>query len=175
MIQKFDEFVKNLDLKESVKHRKEKNDKTEDGKNVSGLKEVIEVIGLGKMKAKLDSGNTAQCALIVKDFEENDGKVKFTFNGEEKEYEVVDHKTIMHHGEATKRPVIKLDIKFHNSIYSDELVNLKISDLKSDKEYRCRMLLSKQFMSRANIVVDPSKNYKLTDRKELNKNKHKKD
>ena len=27
MIQKFDEFVKNLDLKESVKHRKEKNDK----------------------------------------------------------------------------------------------------------------------------------------------------
>lgn len=171
MIQKFDEFVKSL--YESSKHNK-KNNKTDDGKHISGLKEVIEVIGLGKMKAKLDSGNTAQCALIVQSFEENDGKVTFDFNGEKKEYEVVDHKTIMHHGEETTRPVIKLDIKFHNTIYSDESVNLKISDLKGAKEYRCRMLLSKQFMSRANIIVDPSKNFELTDRKELRKNKHKK-
>lgn len=171
MIQKFDEFVKSLE--ESSKHKHDSN-KTYDGKHVSGLKEIIEVIGLGKMKAKLDSGNTAQCALIVQSFEEKDGKVTFNFNGEEKEYEVIDHKTIMHHGEATERPVIKLDIKFHNTIYSDESVNLKISDLKGAKEYRCRMLLSKQFMSRANIVVDPSKNYELTNRKDLRK-KHKKD
>lgn len=174
MVQKFDEFVKSLEMREENFTPEVKDDnQTDDGKKVSGLKEVIEVMGLGKMKAKLDSGNTAQCALIVQSCEEKDGKVYFEFNGEQKEYEVVDHKKIWHHGHSTERPVIKLDIKFHNTIYSDELVNLKISDLKGAKDYRCRMLLSKQFMSRANIVVDPSKNFELTDETEL-KHKHKK-
>ena len=166
-IKKFDEYVASRMTNES--HDAE--NKTDDGKKVSGLKEVVEIIGLGKVKAKLDSGNTAQCALIVQKFEENDGKVKFEFNGEEKEYEVVDHKKIWHHGESTERPVIKVDIKFHDSIYKDELVNLKISDLTGTKHYRSRILLSKQFMTRANIVVDPSKTFELTDKKDLNKKK----
>ena len=97
----------------------------------------------------------------------------FDFNGETKEYEVVDHKNIWHHGKSTERPVIELDIKFHNTIYKSEKVNLKISDLTGTKHYRCRMLLSKQFMSRANIVIDPSKTFELTDKKELKKKKDK--
>lgn len=169
MIKKYAEFVKSL-MATNESHDVE--NKTDDGKKVSGLKEVVEIIGLGKMKAKLDSGNTTnQCALIVQKFEEKDGKVKFDFNGEEQEYEVVDHKKIWHHGESTERPVIKVDIKFHDSIYKDELVNLKISDLTGTKHYRCRMLLSKQFMSRANVVVDPSKTFELTDKKDLKKDK----
>lgn len=173
MIKKFEEFIKSH-LNEKKNNDSSEITKTDDGKKVSGLKEVIEIIGLGKIKAKLDSGNTAQCALIVQDFEEKDGKVKFEFNGEEKEYEVVDHKKIWHHGKSTERPVIKLDIKFHNTIYSNESVNLKISDLTGTKNYRCRMLLSKQFMSRANIVVDPSKTFELTDKDELKTKKKKK-
>ena len=74
---------------------------------------------------------------------------------------------------STERPVIELDIKFHNTIYKSEKVNLKISDLTGTKHYRCRMLLSKQFMSRANIVIDPSKTFELTDKKELKKKKDK--
>ena len=171
MIKKFIEFVETLS--ESKHKNDDKSNKTDDGKKVSGLKEVIEVVGLGKMKAKLDSGNTAQCALIVQNFEEKDGKVTFDFNGETKEYEVVDHKNIWHHGKSTERPVIELDIKFHNTIYKSEKVNLKISDLTGTKHYRCRMLLSKQFMSRANIVIDPSKTFELTDKKELKKKKDK--
>ena len=99
--------------------------------------------------------------------------VTFDFNGEKKEYEVVDHKNIWHHGKSTERPVIELDIKFHNTIYKSEKVNLKISDLTGTKHYRCRMLLSKQFMSRANIVIDPSKTFELTDKKEKKKKKDK--
>ena len=71
MIKKFIEFVETLS--ESKHKNDDKPNKTDDGKKVSGLKEVIEVVGLGKMKAKLDSGNTAQCALIVQNFEEKDG------------------------------------------------------------------------------------------------------
>lgn len=159
--------VQSDDHKEKVK---------KEGKEVSGLKEVIEIVGLGKMKAKLDSGNTAMNALIVQDYHESkDGKVKFKFGDEEKEYDVVKHIRIWHHGKATERPVIKVDIKFNGKEYKDEYVDLKISDLTGTKDYRSRLLLCKDFMKRAKIVIDPSKEFELTDKKEIKKKKIKKD
>ena len=87
MIQKFDEFIKSGCVKTEAFIPEKPSDvtpskTTHDGKSVSGFKEVIEVIGLGKMKAKLDTGNTAYSAIIVQDFKEENGKVSFEFNGE---------------------------------------------------------------------------------------------
>ena len=76
----------------------EKNTMTESKKEIAGFKEVIEVVGLGKMKAKLDTGNTAYNAIIVQDYFEKNGKVKFDFNGKEYEYQVEKHVRIWHHG-----------------------------------------------------------------------------
>ena len=177
MLKKFNEFIKSKSMEvesfipETPVHPVS-ND-THDGKEVSGFKEVIEVIGLGKMKCKLDSGNTAYNAIIVQDYEEKDGKVSFDFNDEKKEYDIVKHIKIWHHGKATERPVIKVDIKFNGKEYKDELVDLKISDLSGTKTYRSRMLLCKDFMVKAKVVIDPSKEFKLTDKKEI-KNKKKK-
>ena len=177
MLKKFDEFIRNKGVKEEAfipetPVHPVSND-THDGKEVSGFKEVIEVIGLGKMKCKLDSGNTAYNAIIVQDYEEKDGKVSFEFNDEKKEYDIEKHIKIWHHGKATERPVIKVDIKFNGKEYKDELVDLKISDLSGTKTYRSRMLLCKDFMVKAKVVIDPSKEFKLTDKKEI-KNKKKK-
>ena len=178
MIQKFDDFIKSRDVKEeSFIPDSPKSPKTSDGKEVAGLKEVIEIEGLGKMKVKLDSGNTAMNALIVQDYYEDKDKktVKFDFNGEEKEYDVVKHIRIWHHGKSTERPVIKVDIKFNGKEYKDELVDLKISDLTGTKHYRSRMLLCKDFMAKAKVIIDPSKEFKLTDKKEIKNTKKKKD
>lgn len=178
MLKKFDEYIKNKGVEvesftpEIPVHST--SDTTHDGKEVSGFKEVIEVVGLGKMKCKLDSGNTAYNAIIVQDFEEKDGKVSFEFNGEKKEYDIVKHIKIWHHGKATERPVIKVDIKFNGKEYKDELVDLKISDLSGTKTYRSRMLLCKDFMVKAKVVIDPSKEFKLTDKKEIKNTKRKK-
>lgn len=176
MIQKFDEFIKSGCVKTEAFRPETPSDvtpskTTHNGKSVSGFKEVIEVIGLGKMKAKLDTGNTAYSAIIVQDFKEEDGKVSFEFNGERKEYDIVKHVKIWHHGKSTERPVIKVDIRFNGKEYKDELVDLKISDLTGTKNYRSRMLLCKDFMTRANLVIDPSKEFKLTDKKDINKKK----
>ena len=175
MLKKFDEFIKSRGIKEeSFIPDDSKSPKTIDGKEVAGLKEVIEIEGLGKMKVKLDSGNTTRFnALIVQDYYEDKDKktVKFDFNGEEKEYDVVKHVRIWHHGKSTERPVIKVDIKFNGKEYKDELVDLKISDLTGTKHYRSRMLLCKDFMAKANLVIDPSKEFKLTDKKEIKKKK----
>ena len=135
MLKKFDEYVRTRGIQsESFKPETPKNSQTIDGKDVAGLKEVIEIEGLGKMKVKLDSGNTAMNALIVQDYYEDKdtGTVKFDFNGEEKKYDVVKHIRIWHHGKSTERPVIKVNIKFNGKIYKDELVDLKISDLSGD-------------------------------------------
>ena len=178
MLKKFDDFIKSRDVKEeSFIPDSPKSPKTSDGKEVAGLKEVIEIEGLGKMKVKLDSGNTAMNALIVQDYYEDKDKktVKFDFNGEEKEYDVVKHIRIWHHGKSTERPVIKVDIKFNGKEYKDELVDLKISDLTGTKHYRSRMLLCKDFMAKAKVVIDPSKEFKLTDKKEIKNTKKKKD
>ena len=177
MLKKFDEFIKSKGVKEeSFIPDDSKSPKTSDGKEVAGLKEVIEIEGLGKMKVKLDSGNTAMNALIVQDYYEDKDKktVKFDFNGEEKEYDVVKHIRIWHHGKSTERPVIKVDIKFNGKEYKDELVDLKISDLTGTKHYRSRMLLCKDFMAKAKVFIDPSKEFKLPDKKEIKNTKRKK-
>lgn len=179
MLKKFDEFIKSRGMKEEAfipetPPAPETEKKIHNGKEVSGFKEVIEVEGLGPMKAKLDTGNTTKYnAIIVQDFTEKDGKVYFKFNGEEKVYDIVKHIRIWHHGKSTERPVIKVDIKFNDKEYKDELVDLKISDLTGTKHYRSRMLICKDFMERANIVIDPSKDFKLTDKKDLKKKKKK--
>jgi hypothetical protein len=174
MLKKFEEYIKDKEMKsESFIPDAPKSSQTSDGKDVAGLKEVIEVEGLGKMKVKLDSGNTAMNALIVQDYYENkdDNTVKFDFNGEEKKFDVEKHIRIWHHGKSTERPVIKVNIKFNGKTYKDELIDLKISDLTGTKNYRSRMLLCKDFMKKANIVIDPSKEFKLTSKEELPKKK----
>ena len=181
MIKRFEDFIKDLSLKtESKQHTdsEEKKSKVKvDGehKHLAGVKEVIEVVGLGKMKVKLDSGNSSLCALIVKGFEEDkeNKTVTFEFDGKERTYDVVKHVRIWHHGTATIRPVIKLDLIFNEKEYKDELVDLKISDLTGTRDYRSRMLLSKAFMSKANIVIDPSKEFNITNKKEIKKKRKK--
>ena len=180
MIKRFDDFVKDLSLKTESKHsdtnQESKIKVDNEHKHLAGVKEVIDVVGLGKMKVKLDSGNSSLCALIVQNFDEDkeNKTVTFKFNGEKKTYDVVKHVRIWHHGTATVRPVIKLDLIFNGETYKDELVDLKISDLTGTRDYRSRMLLSKAFMTKANIVIDPSKEFNITDKKEIKKNKTKK-
>lgn len=165
-IKSYEEFIGVPDgISEAARHN---------GKEVAGFKEVIEVVGLGKMKGKLDTGNTAYSAIICQDYYEKDGKVKFDFNGKEYEFPVEKHVRIWHHGKSTERPVIKVDIIFNGKTYKDELVDLKISDLTGTKNYRSRMLICKKFMEKANIIIDPSKDFKLTDENDIDHLKKKK-
>lgn len=145
----------------------------ESKREISGFKEVIEVEGMGKMHAKLDSGNTTPCcALIVSDYKEENGKVKFEVFDKKYEMDVVKHINIYHMGKGQERPVIKLNLKFNGKEYKDEEVDLKIVDLKKTKDnqkYSNRMLLCKDFIERANVLLDPSDDFKLTDRKDIKK------
>lgn len=140
-------------------------------KEISGVKEVVEIEGIGTLKAKLDSGNSAMCALIVKDYKEDDDTVSFKIRGKEYRFPVEEHISIVHVGKKTKRPVIRLNIKFNGETYKNEKINIKVSDIASvdEKHYMSRMLLSKQFLEKAKVIIDPAKEFELTDKKDLKK------
>lgn len=140
-------------------------------KEISGVKEVVEIEGIGTLKAKLDSGNSAMCALIVKEFKEDNDTVSFKIRGKEYRFPVEEHISIVHIGKKTERPVIRLNIKFNGKTYKNEKINIKVSDIATvdEKHYLSRMLLSKQFLEKAKVLIDPAKEFELTDEKDLKK------
>lgn len=157
MITNFDEFI-SQPLNEDI------------DKQISGVKETIEIKGHGTVKAKLDSGNSAINALIVDEYDEHDGTVDWTFNGEVVHSKVIDHCNIVHLGKCITRPVIEVDLIFNGKEYKNEKVNLKISDYKRPRmRLYTRMLLSKEFLTRANILIDPGKQYHLSNLSDIDR------
>ena len=62
MIKRFEDFIKGISLKTESKHKDVENESKvkvdNEHKYLAGVKEVIEIVGLGKMKVKLDSRNS---------------------------------------------------------------------------------------------------------------------
>jgi len=139
-------------------------------KNVAGVKEVIILDEIGKVKAKLDSGNSAINAIIVDTYDIKDDMVEFNMFDKKYVFDIVEMKNIYHHGKLTKRPVIELDCVFNNVEYKKEKFSIKINDLHNLK-YHSRVLLCKDFLTRANVVIDPSKTFEISKKKDLKRKK----
>jgi hypothetical protein len=122
--------------------------------NTLGLVEDIEIEGIGILKAKTDTGNSAHNVLhgIVKRTER--GSVTF---------ETVDNKIItlpfedeikIHIGSGNKenRPVVKLNVTINEKQYKN--VPFSISD-RTENEYK--VLLGEEFIKANGGIVDVSK------------------
>lgn len=122
--------------------------------NALGLVENIEIEGIGRIKAKTDTGNSAHNVLhgIVKGkkegrvvFETIDGKVvTFPFDDEVK----------IHIGSGNKenRPVVKFNVSINGKKY--EGVPFSIAD-RSENEYKA--LLGEEFIKSNGGLVDVNK------------------
>jgi hypothetical protein len=122
--------------------------------NTLGLVEDIEIEGIGILKAKTDTGNSAHNVLhgIVKKMQE--GSVTF---------ETVDNKVItlpfedsikIHIGSGNKenRPVVRLNVTINEKQYKN--VPFSISD-RTENEYK--VLLGEEFIKANGGIVDVSK------------------
>ena len=58
------------------------------------------------------------------------------------------------------RPVIKLDLKFQNTIYKDLLFTI------DDRGEKTPILINREFMKLTNIAVDPSRKFILTEKEQ---------
>lgn len=90
-------------------------------KYIVGLEEIIQLDGIGPIKAKLDSGNGAFNVLHGEDIE-SDGKiVRFTtIDSIRPEKEIQDTVVInLGAGNKEERPVVLFDVKFGDRIFKD--------------------------------------------------------
>lgn len=127
-----------------------------------GFLEIIEIEGFGELVAKLDTGNGATCAIHSENIEINKDKKTVSWKSGDKEFtKPYVRKIIVRKGGVggieAKRITVLMELRFNGSVYKD--VEFALDD-RSGKT--SPVLLNRQFMSVANIIVNPTNAFLLT-------------
>lgn len=123
-------------------------------KPVFGVNEFIDIEGIGRLKAKIDSGNEAYNVLHGVNISEDGENVSFT---------TVEGKTMkapragdikIHIGSGVKedRPIVKLNIKINGKEYRD--IPFSIADRSENED---PILVGEPFLKKLNAVIDVNK------------------
>ena len=129
-------------------------------KKITGFRELVTVQGVGTFVGKLDTGNGAtSCSLHADNFEEVDGHVNWSLGGQEFKNKIIGQSKAEVGEKVHKRAVINLDVNFNGIIYK----NVKFS-LVDRTEKSTPLLLNRDFLSAAGLVVDPAEDFIITDR-----------
>jgi len=129
-------------------------------KKVAGFRELVSVAGVGKFVAKLDTGNGAtSCSLHADSIEEVDGHVHWELGGKEFVNKIVGQSKAEVGTKVHKRAVVNLDIEFNGIIYK----NVKFS-LVDRSEKSTPVLLNRDFLTAAGIIVDSSEDFVMTNK-----------
>lgn len=125
-------------------------------KSVLGLEEVIYLDGVGKLKAKLDTGNGAYNVLHGIKIKKNGDMVQFqTENGTIIKKPMQDTVTInIGAGNIEDRPVVLFDMKIGNKVFKD--VPFSIGD-RTDNNHK--ILIGKPFIKKElDALIDVGEN-----------------
>ena len=119
-----------------------------------GVLESIEVDG-ETMTVKLDTGNSANaCALHADEYEVKGKVVHYKRNGKTHKKPLVRMMKLIK--PAEERPIVKCELNFLNTIYEQE-VSL-------DQRGKIPFLANRDFMNRANLMINPSRKFLLTNK-----------
>jgi hypothetical protein len=120
-------------------------------KTVIGLVESIELAGIGKVEAKVDSGNGAYNVLHGENITKQGNKVTFTtINGRRIIKDVQDTITInVGAGNVEERPVVNFRMKFAGAEFDN--IPFSIGN-RSQNEYK--ILIGKNFIRELDALID---------------------
>jgi hypothetical protein len=131
-------------------------------KKITGFRELVSIQGVGSFVGKLDTGNGAtSCSLHADSIEESDGYVNWTLGNQQFTNKIVGISQAEVGEKIHKRAVVNLDVEFSGVVYK----KVKFS-LVDRTEKSTPLLLNRDFLSEAGLVVDPSEDFVLTDRPE---------
>lgn len=124
-------------------------------KTVIGLIEEMEIAGIGRVKVKIDSGNSAYNVLGVSNIMKQGNKVTFdTINGKRLIKEIKDTITInVGAGNEEERQVVMFRIKFGGQEFDNIPFSLGNRD---NNEYK--VLVGKDFIKKLDALIDVSLN-----------------
>ena len=130
---------------------------------VLGVGEVIDIAGIGPVKAKIDSGNEAFNVLHGTNIKDENNEVSFT-TVNNKSIKKPRHNTMtIHIGSGVKedRPVVLFDIKVDGKEYKD--VPFSIADRTENEE---PVLVGEPFVKQLNALIDVKKDNSETSKSE---------
>lgn len=131
-------------------------------KKITGFRELIGITGVGTFVGKLDTGNgAASCSLHADSIDEIDGHVNWELGGRSFSNKIIGRSEAEVGEKIHKRAVIRLDVEFGGIVYK----KVKFS-LVDRTEKSTPLLLNRDFLSQAGLVVDPSEDFVITDRPE---------
>jgi len=123
-------------------------------KPVFGVNEIIDIDGVGKLKAKIDSGNEAYNVIHGLDVSEEGENISFTTVNNKRLTAPKNGNITIHIGSGVKedRPIVKLNIKIDGKEYKD--VPFSIADRSENED---PILVGEPFLKKLNAVIDVNK------------------
>lgn len=126
-------------------------------KPVFGVNEYIDIDGIGRLKAKIDSGNEAYNVLHGVDVSEEGENISFTTVNGKRIKAPRNGEIKIHIGSGVKedRPIVKLNIKIGDKKYQD--IPFSIADRSENVD---PILVGEPFLKKLNAVIDVNKGIK---------------
>lgn len=124
-----------------------------------GFIEKLIIKGLGELNAKMDTGNGSYCIIHSDKWKIKDDKVIWKFHNKEYTHDLEDIKKIRMGAlkdRVEERPVILLDVELYGTIYKDIRFTLSNRD-----GYFGDVLMNRDFIRKANLVINPAKRHML--------------
>lgn len=123
-------------------------------KPVFGTNEMIQIDGIGKIKAKIDSGNEAYNVIHGVDVSEEGENVSFTTVGGKRMTRPRKGEIKIHIGSGVKedRPIILMDISIDGKMYKG--VPFSVADRSENED---PILVGEPFLKKLNAIIDVNK------------------
>lgn len=124
-----------------------------------GYLETMELEGIGKVEAKLDTGNGSFCVIHATEYEVDGNKVTWAWKGKEITSDLEGIRTIKIGGlksGVVERPVIWMNVTFRGETYK---MRFALNDRSDKKTY---LLMNRNFIRQANLVINPRRKHVFT-------------
>ena len=119
--------------------------------------ERLEIVGLGPVRAKFDTGNGTKASMFHVDKLEITGKTaKLERDGKKFVNNIIGVSRPVHVDQIDKRPIILVDIKFNNTLYKDVPIGLTTRDSRST------FLINRELLTRFKVAVNPDRKFVLS-------------
>lgn len=129
---------------------------------VAGVFESFEHDKIGKLVGKLDTGNSSKASVIHADnMDIKGGRVSWEIFGKKLNNKIIEMKDVKLGGfrdRVETRPFIKLDMVFNGTLYKN--LNFTLDD----RGKKTPLLINRDFMKEANLMIDPSRKFILTEK-----------
>lgn len=127
-------------------------------KKNSGFREVFRIKEIGKFVGKLDTGNGSKsCSMHGDEMEVEGSDLRWKIGGKSYRAPIIGYSNAEVGASIENRPIVELDIFFKGNLYKGIKFSMVDRNNKSTP-----LLLNRDFMSDAGIIVDPSEDFIMT-------------